>query len=132
MNLKQYDKILSVLHTKRNDLYFDDFDFSKGWKEQNFSDHKKAELKALDEAIQAFKAANTDVLDLPPEKLQDFDEYGDVFTADEWMAEGCRGMSFIPSDGSGYWANERGYSYAHPDIFGHKPEWATHVAWYNQ
>lgn len=132
MNLEQYSKILSILCEKRRDTYFDDFDFNPGFSEQNFPDFKKAELKEQDELIEAFKADNTDILDLPPEKLQDFDEYGDVFTACEWMADGCRGMSFIPSDGCGYWANERGYSYDHADVFGYKPKWATHVAWYNQ
>jgi hypothetical protein len=71
-------------------------------------------------------------LDELPTNMSEHEDYADVFTAEEWMSEGVRGCAFIPSDGGGYWGTENEHSYDHTDVFGAKPSWATHVAWFNK
>jgi len=56
--------------------------------------------------------------------------YADVMTAKDW-AESVECGAFIPSDGTGFWCKgEKQESVV--DSFATKPEWATHVAWYNK
>jgi hypothetical protein len=55
---------------------------------------------------------------------------GDLLTVDEF--EQCRRTSgFIRSDGDGYWATAEGRSMDHSVWSTPKPDWATHVAWFN-
>lgn len=64
-------------------------------------------------------------------RLEPHDTEGsDVFTAEEFA--GLRAVgAIIPDDGCGYWATADGFSDFH-NCFGPKPEWATHVAWFNR
>lgn len=62
--------------------------------------------------------------------LTPHDEYCDLFTASEFVDLNKAG-AILPYDGSGYWATESGFSYDH-DCFKAKPDWATHIAWYNK
>lgn len=78
------------------------------------------------------RALTESTLDEPPTNMSEHEDYADVFTAEEWMSEGVRGCAFIPSDGGGYWGTEKEHSYDHTDVFGAKPSWATHVAWFNK
>lgn len=58
-------------------------------------------------------------------------EDGDVMTLLEWSA--CRGsQAIIPDDGSGYWATSSHYSWDFPVFSTPKPDWATHVVWFNK
>lgn len=78
------------------------------------------------------------VLSMPAEcKLLDEDEH--VMTIEEFI-ECCDNESFIDDDGMGSWATETYYLPGHwiyPSDFTcgdrlDKPEWATHVVWYNK
>lgn len=90
-------------------------------------------VDAMDSMIARYKEETEETLHQPPLCLEPYnEEFGDKFTAKEWCSEWVRGCSFIPSDGDGYWGTEEGYSYSHYDIFGVKPKWATHVAWFNK
>lgn len=120
MNFKQRNYILNLIHHQQHNVYM-----------SSDSDERTEKLAEIKDILKEFKDLTKDSLDETPQ-LVPHDDYGDLFTAEEWMSEGMRGMSFIPSDGSGYWATKDGHSYDHYDIFGHKPSWATHVAWYNQ
>ncbi len=62
-------------------------------------------------------------------KMFDFPEYGDVFTLEDWDKSVVAG-AFIPDDGDGYWATEK--QYAHISVWDTKPDWATHVVWFNK
>lgn len=56
--------------------------------------------------------------------------YGDLFTVAEFANDVKHGM-FIPDDGSGYWATATQMSRL--SVWRHeKPDWATHVAWFNK
>lgn len=58
------------------------------------------------------------------------DDIADIMSVEEWQANVDFG-SFIPSDGSGYWAKKDVCSTL--SVWSvEKPEWATHVAWYNK
>lgn len=119
MNFKDYMKKLSSMHGDHYTIFF-----------QDDSDERTAALAELDAEIEEFKKAHTASLDEVP-ILSDHDSYADIMEAEEWMEESCRGMAFTPSDGIGHWSTKDGHSYEHSDVFGHKPSWATHVAWYN-
>ena len=85
--------------------------------------------------------------DLQPDAPKDveltpFPPYGDLMTAEEFITEVKRG-SFIPYDGDRYWATATGESRLNVwetlqnsrDMKvweTKKPEWATHVMWYNR
>jgi hypothetical protein len=57
-------------------------------------------------------------------------EYTELFTIKEF-AEDVKLGCLIPYDGDGYWATETQQS--HLCVWDTpKPEWATHVAWYNR
>jgi hypothetical protein len=56
---------------------------------------------------------------------------GDLFTVEEFAANVEAG-GFIRSDGDGYWATAEGYSWDHSVWSTPKPDWATHVAWFNR
>ena len=56
-------------------------------------------------------------------------DYGDLFTADEWLEASDAGY-FISDDGSGYWATEKEHSTV--SCWSIKPDWATHVLWFNK
>lgn len=119
MNFNKRTEILDILYDRHGEVFMSDD-----------SDARTSELKRISSLIDEFKNLTKDTLNEAPE-LSPHDDFGDLFTAEEWMSEGMRGCAFVPSDGSGYWATKDGHSYSHYDIFGHKPEWATHVAWYN-
>ena len=58
-------------------------------------------------------------------------EYCDLFTVEEF-AYNVKLGAFIPSDGIGYWATETHEDDETNVFYDSKPEWATHVAWYNK
>ena len=54
--------------------------------------------------------------------------YGDLFTADVFGPNSF----FKEYDGSGYWATDKHYA-PQVSVFKYpKPEWATHVMWFNK
>ncbi|NJL70805.1 MAG: hypothetical protein HC888_03950 [Candidatus Competibacteraceae bacterium] len=57
-------------------------------------------------------------------------DYGDLFPIDEWK-EAVKNGSFIPYDGTGYYATETEMD-IDTDSFEPPPKWATHVAWFNK
>lgn len=121
MNFKQRYSILLTLHASRLKVFMEDD-----------SETRTRILQAKDEEIREFKELTKHTLDEAPCSLESFEEDDDTYTAEQWMSVGMRGCAFIPSDGSGYWATEDGYSWDHSDVWGSKPAWATHVAWFNQ
>lgn len=64
-------------------------------------------------------------------KTKPFPEYADVMAASEFIAAVNDGF-FIPYDGDGYWSTEEGMTEASVWNGGRKPEWATHVVWFNR
>ncbi|AUR86311.1 hypothetical protein NVP1084O_104 [Vibrio phage 1.084.O._10N.261.49.F5] len=112
----EYMETLYELYGKKSELFFNDED-----------------LKDIDEQIKNFKSNNTNLIDLPPEKgINLFEDDDVVFSAENWLSEEYRGCMFIPSDGSGCWADDIGYYWDYSDVFGHKPDWATKVVWFNK
>lgn len=63
--------------------------------------------------------------------MQPHDDFGDVFTFEEFKACVDCG-AFISDDGSGYYATELEHSDISVWSDAPVPEWATHVAWYNK
>ena len=61
-------------------------------------------------------------------KLDD-DEFGDLFTVNEWLSE-VKNIWCSNYDGSGYWVKD-GYV-SNDEVFSSEPEDATHVIWYNK
>jgi phage FluMu protein Com len=59
--------------------------------------------------------------------LHDEDGFGDLYDLKQW--EELRGVC-TPDDGSGYWSTRTHRSRI--DCFMPRPEWATHVMWYNK
>ena len=57
--------------------------------------------------------------------------YADLYTAGEWARDVELG-ALTPYDGSGYWASAAGFFDMTSDAFDDRPEWATHVAWFNK
>ncbi len=76
-------------------------------------------------------------LSTPPD-LRPNPSYGDLMTADEFV-EMCRCGAFISDDGSGNWATAT-HCDSRRDIsirklvtgIDKKPNWATHVMWFNK
>jgi hypothetical protein len=66
-----------------------------------------------------------------PDLLPHEPNFGDLFTAEEW-SDAVSDGAFIPSDGCGCWATAQGFSDDHDKVFGPKPDWATHVVWFNK
>ncbi len=62
-------------------------------------------------------------------KMQPNPDYGDLFTVKEWD-ESVKFGAFIPDDGDGYWATEKEHAYI--SVWDEKPDWATHVVWFNK
>lgn len=122
MDIKERNNVISSMYEARFRAYIIPED----------AEYRKVTLDNLDKAISDFKKLTEHVVDLDPIEIKPFDDYGDVFDAKEWASEYMRGCCFVPSDGSGYWAIDEGLSRDHPDVFGHKPKWATKVAWYNK
>ena len=63
-------------------------------------------------------------------KLKPLSSYGEHMSVKEF-ASYVKVGAFIPDDGDGYWATETEMS----DLCvwsTRKPEWATHVMWYNR
>jgi hypothetical protein len=56
--------------------------------------------------------------------------YADVFTAEQWKGI-TTSRSIIASDGSGYWMQGL-LMQSNISAFMEKPDWATHVAWFNK
>lgn len=52
-------------------------------------------------------------------------DYGDLFLEEEFDPTFCS-----PWDGSGYWATATEMSDL--DVFSPRPDWATHVMWFNK
>lgn len=120
MNYKQRELILSSVYTDRAELYYTED-----------SEYRTAKLKDLKAAINAFKKLTAYTLDEVPESMEPYEGLGERVTVQEWgvwVIAGC----FVPSDGSGHWATEGGFSYAHSDVFGAVPSWATHIVWCNK
>lgn len=62
--------------------------------------------------------------------VEKIDKDDDLFTLNEWkQTRECNAIA--PYDGVGYWATSSHYS-CDCDCFGPKPEWATHVVWFNK
>lgn len=57
-------------------------------------------------------------------------DYADVMSAEDW-SNCVRVGAFIPDDGDGYWCKNGIYE-SNVSCWKPKPEWATHVAWYNR
>lgn len=69
-------------------------------------------------------------MSLPTDEIPD---YGDLMTLEDWDAcVACGG--FIPYDGSGCWAtnNKMDQSSNVWSKTALRPEWATHVVWFNR
>ena len=62
---------------------------------------------------------------------EEHEDYAYIMSAEEWEEARDAG-SFIPYDGHGYWAKEKEHSNFNVWDFTERPEWATHVAWYNR
>lgn len=61
-------------------------------------------------------------------KFEPIPDYADVFDLEEWdSVRACGGI--IPNDGCGFWC--KGGQESTVDCFATRPDWATHVAWYN-
>lgn len=57
-------------------------------------------------------------------------DYADVMSSEVW--DMCVSVgAFIPDDGSGYWCKNDKYE-SNVSCWSPRPEWATHVAWYNR
>lgn len=79
------------------------------------------------------------------EKLEKIPEYGDLMTI-ERFSDCVKSGSFIDYDGYGYWATEtqcsslsvkpsqfyKSKKICGKDISDLKPEWATHIVWFNR
>jgi hypothetical protein len=63
-------------------------------------------------------------------KFTEVPGYADVMTAEEWEGSVECG-AFIPSDGTGFWCKSETEE-STVNSFSTKPEWATHVSWYNK
>ena len=120
MNFKQYKMVLKLISKSYGNMFM-----------RSDSEERTNRLKELSECRKAFEKSHEHTLDELPESLEEFKDFGDKFSAEEWINEGLRDHMFIPSDGCGYWATNKGYSYEHAGLWGRKPEWATHVIWYN-
>mgnify|MGYP001250097380 CR=1 FL=1 len=57
------------------------------------------------------------------------EDEGDIFKLKDWDDYVKMG-AFIPDDGDGYWATEKEYAYI--SAWDPKPDWATHVVWFNK
>lgn len=57
--------------------------------------------------------------------MEPIPDYGDLFLAEEFDPVCCS-----PWDGSGYWATATEMSGL--DVFGPRPDWATHVMWFSK
>ena len=57
------------------------------------------------------------------------EDSGSIFEVKEWD-EAVLSGAFIPDDGSGYWATKDGYVAI--SVWDTKPDWATHVVWFNK
>jgi hypothetical protein len=71
-----------------------------------------------------------------PDGLEPNPDYGDLITV-EAFANAVKYKAFIDYDGHGYWSDGKRYLSANqirPSTFtlGLKPEWATHVIWFNR
>lgn len=63
-------------------------------------------------------------------RMRKHDNYSDIFTIEEFENDRSMG-ALISDDGSGYWSTETERS--NISVWSYeKPEWATHVAWYNR
>lgn len=69
-----------------------------------------------------------DILHLNLKKIPD---YAEIMTAEEWE-KAVEAGAYIPYDGSGYWAIKDKGMDTNTYCFGPKPDWATHVAWFNK
>jgi hypothetical protein len=63
-------------------------------------------------------------------KREPIPDYARIMTVEEWVG-GLESTAFTPDDGSGYWATEKIMD-RNCDAFDKKPDWATHVAWFNK
>ncbi|ADP02624.1 hypothetical protein [Salmonella phage PVPSE1] len=64
------------------------------------------------------------------EKLRPIPNYADVMDVHSWDC--CvKCGAFIPDDGNGYWCPDENYE-SDISCWSPRPEWATHVAWYNR
>jgi hypothetical protein len=71
------------------------------------------------------------------EKDPDFEpvpEYASVMPLEVWL-KAARAGAFIEDDGDGYWVktcNGKQVMNTQISVFGHNPQWATHVAWFDK
>ena len=80
----------------------------------------------IEDAIQIYESYG---LEYKPEMIK-VPNYCDLMPAVEWQQASADHL-FIPYDGDGYWATATHESRMSVWRFD-KPEWATHVAWYNK
>lgn len=65
-------------------------------------------------------------------EFKNVDFEGDLFTIEEWNNHVRNGL-FVPDDGSGFWADAtRHVDIGDPFDSSTKPDWATHVMWFNK
>jgi hypothetical protein len=63
--------------------------------------------------------------------MEPIPEFGDLMLAEEFAANVQCG-AFIPYDGDGTWATETTEDVDSNVWKDQRPEWATHVVWYNR
>lgn len=81
-----------------------------------------------DWVMQQIKKDDDEIPGAPPANLTPVG-CGDLLTAEEFEAD-C--LTFSPEDGSGYWATVDGFD-RHSNVrTTSRPDWATHVAWFNK
>ena len=80
----------------------------------------------IEDAVQIYESYG---LEYKPEMIK-VPNYCDLMPAVEWQQASADHL-FIPYDGDGYWATATHESRMSVWRFD-KPEWATHVAWYNK
>lgn len=70
---------------------------------------------------------------MDPIVWESFPDYGDLMSVDEF-AQSVEDGSFIDYDGYGYWAvaDKMSDVVVRPSTVDDKPEWATHVIWFNR
>ena len=61
--------------------------------------------------------------------MRPHDDFCDLLTLFQWDIHVEHG-SIMSGDGTGYWATDTERSDV--DCWADKPDWATHVAWYNK
>ena len=93
--------------------------------------HNPVRREDLISKLERWRRGLKEVANVSP-KLDPLPEYGDLITLEEFSKNVIDGM-FIPYDGDGYLATKDGMSREHSCwSLDDRPEWATHVMWFNK